>query len=185
MIIAGVDEVGRGPLVGSVIAAAVILNPLKLIDGIADSKTLSEKKRIAIAEQIKQNATWAIGEATHDEIDELNILQATMLAMKRAVDGLTIKPDNVLVDGNKAPDLGDISCNAIVKGDAKIPAISAASILAKVYRDDQMRSLHEIYPQYGFDIHKGYPTKQHMKMIQEYGLIHEHRKTYKPIRKYL
>lgn len=181
----GVDEAGRGPLVGSVIAAAVVLDPLKPIAGLADSKTLSEKKRLALAEQIRQKAVdWAIGEVNHTEIDELNILQASMLAMKRAVEGLVIKPDNVLVDGNSTPDLGDVPCSAIVKGDAKVPAISAASILAKVHRDNQM-ILHKIYPQYGFDKHKGYPTRQHLRMLQEHGPIHQHRKTYKPVAKLL
>ena len=179
---AGVDEAGRGPLVGSVIAAAVVLDPLKTITGLADSKTLSEKNRVALAAQIRERAaSWAIGEVTHTEIDELNILQASLLAMKRAVDRLVIKPDSVLVDGNIAPDLGDVPCNAIVKGDAKVPAISAASILAKVYRDDQMLMLHKIYPQYGFDKHKGYPTRQHLRMLKEYGPISQHRKTYKPV----
>lgn len=179
---AGVDEAGRGPLVGSVIAAAVILDPLKPITGLVDSKVLSEKRRIALAEQIRQCAAdWAIGEANHAEIDKLNILQASLLAMKRAVDGLVIKPDNVLVDGNRTPDLGNTQCSTIVKGDATVPAISAASILAKVYRDNQMMVLHKTYPQYGFDKHKGYPTRQHLKMIQEHGPIHQHRKTYKPI----
>jgi len=136
-----------------------------------------------LAEQIRQNAAdWAIGEATHAEIDELNILQASLLAMKRAVNNLNIKPDRVLVDGNRTPDLGGVPCSAIVKGDAKVPAISAASILAKVHRDNQMMVLHMIYPQYGFDRHKGYPTRQHLTMLREHGPIHEHRKTYKPVK---
>jgi ribonuclease HII len=186
MNIAGVDEAGRGPLVGSVIAAAVILDPLKPITGLADSKTLSEKKRLALAEQIRECAAdWAIGEVTHAEIDKLNILQASLLAMKRAVDGLVIKPDSVLVDGNRTPDLGDVPCSAIVKGDAKVPAISAASILAKVHRDEQIMELHKIHPQYGFDRHKGYPTQQHLRMLQQHGPIHQHRKTYKPVAKVL
>jgi ribonuclease HII len=184
--IAGVDEAGRGPLVGSVIAAAVILDPLKTITGLADSKTLSEKKRVMLAEQIRECAVdWAIGEVTHAEIDELNILQASLLAMKRAVENLVIKPDSVLVDGNRTPDLRDVPCSAIVKGDAKVPAISAASILAKVHRDDQMRVLHRMYPQYGFDRHKGYPTKHQLTMLCEHGPISEHRKTYKPVKIYL
>lgn len=181
--IAGVDEAGRGPLVGSVIAAAVILDPFKPITGLADSKTLSEKKRLVLAEQIRERAAdWAIGEVTHAEIDELNILRASLLAMKRAVDGLVVKPDSVLVDGNRTPDL-DVPCSAIVKGDAKVPAISAASILAKVHRDEQIMALHKIHPQYGFDRHKGYPTQQHLRMLQEHGPIHQHRKTYKPVAK--
>jgi ribonuclease HII len=185
MIEAGVDEVGRGPLVGSVIAAAVILNPLKPIMGLADSKVLSKKKKLALAYSIRDSALdWAIGEATHLEIDELNILQASLLAMKRAVDGLTIRPDNVLVDGNRSPDI-DIPCRAIVKGDATVPAISAASILAKIHRDEQMMTLHQIHPMYGFDKHKGYPTEQHLNMLQKHGPIDQHRKTYKPVTKIL
>jgi ribonuclease HII len=179
---AGVDEAGRGSLVGSVIAAAVVLDPLKPITGLADSKALSEKKRLALAEQIRQRAAdWAIGEVTHAEIDELNILQASLLAMKRAVEGLVIEPDNVLVDGNRTPDLGDTPCSAIVKGDATVPAISAASILAKAHRDDQMMTLHRVYPQYGFDRHKGYPTRHHLRMLHEHGVIYQHRKTYRPV----
>lgn len=179
---AGVDEAGRGPLVGSVVAAAVILDPLKPVQGLADSKTLSQKRRVALAKQIRERAAdWAIAEVTHTEIDHLNILQASLLAMKRAVDGLSIKPDNVLVDGNRTPDLGNVHCRAVVKGDAKVPAISAASILAKVHRDDQMTTLHSMHPRYGFDRHKGYPTRQHLRMLHEHGPIEQHRKTYKPV----
>jgi ribonuclease HII len=179
---AGVDEAGRGCIVGSVIAAAVILDPLKPILGLADSKILSEKKRLYLNDEIKQKAMfWAIGEATREEIDELNILQASLLAMKRAILSLNLQPDNVLVDGNKIPNI-NIPCTAIVKGDAKIPVISAASILAKVYRDDQMRILHNKYPQYGFSKHKGYPTRQHIHTLNEYGPLPEHRKTFKPVR---
>lgn len=179
---AGVDEAGRGAIVGSVIAAAVILDPLKPILGLADSKILSEKKRLYLNDEIKQKAiSWAIGEATHEEIDELNILQASLLAMKRAILSLNLQPDNVLVDGNKIPDI-NIPCTAIVKGDAKIPVISAASILAKVYRDDQMMTLHNKHSQYGFNKHKGYPTRQHILSLNEYGPLTEHRKTFKPLR---
>lgn len=179
---AGVDEAGRGALVGSVIAAAVILDPLNPIDGLADSKILSEKKRLILDEHIRQRAmAWAIGEATNVEIDNLNILQASLLAMKRAVSGLVIRPDKVLVDGNKTPELDDIPCISIVRGDATVDAISAASILAKVYRDDQMVTLHKSYPQYGFNKHKGYPTREHLKMLKEHGVINQYRKTYKPV----
>jgi ribonuclease HII len=179
---AGVDEAGRGALVGSVIAAAVILDPLNPIDGLADSKILSEKKRIILDEHIRQRAiAWAIGEATNVEIDNLNILQASLLAMKRAVLALVIRPDKVLVDGNKTPELDDIPCISIVRGDATVAAISAASILAKVYRDDQMVTLHKSYPQYGFNKHKGYPTREHLKMLKEHGVINQYRKTYKPV----
>ncbi len=178
---AGVDEAGRGPLAGSVIAAAVILDPGAPIVGLADSKTLSEKKRGRLSLEIKEKAVaWAIGEATHKEIDESNILQASLLAMKRAVDNLDVTPTNVLVDGNAKPAMG-IPCVAIVRGDATEPAISAASIVAKVHRDAQMVALHEIHPQYGFDKHKGYPTKHHMEMLKLYGPIEYHRKTYKPV----
>lgn len=181
---AGVDEAGRGALVGSVIAAAVILNPLDPIAGLADSKTLSSKKRLLLSDQIKARANaWAIGEATHTEIDELNILQATMVAMNRAIEGLGIKPESIVIDGNRIPELKDkVPCLAIVKGDAKIPSISAASILAKVYRDGQMLALHQLHPQYRFDSNKGYPTKHHKNIIQEYGIIEQHRKTYRPIK---
>ncbi|MFT5676299.1 MAG: ribonuclease HII, partial [Paraglaciecola sp.] len=153
---AGVDEVGRGPLVGDVVTAAVILDPAKQIQGLADSKKLSEKKRNVLAVQIMQNAlAWSIGRASPAEIDQLNILHATMLAMKRAVEGLAIQPNHVMVDGNRCPDW-NYSSEAVVKGDSLIAEISAASIIAKVTRDKEMQDLDERYPEYGFAKHKGY-----------------------------
>lgn len=181
-LICGVDEVGRGPLIGAVVTAAVILDPAKPIAGLTDSKKLSEKRRVALAEQIKQQALcWALGRAEPAEIDELNILHATMLAMRRAVAALSIKPQWVLVDGNRTTDFG-IAATAVVKGDALVPEISAASILAKVARDDEMQQLHLQYPQYGFDSHKGYPTAAHLAAIQQYGVLPEHRRSFKPVR---
>lgn len=182
MLIAGVDEVGRGPLVGNVVTAAVILDPLNPIEGLNDSKKLSEKKRDEFFEVIKEKALcWAIGEATPAEIDELNILHATMLAMHRAVDNLSVEPEMVQVDGNRCPDWRYPS-EAIVKGDGLIPAISAASILAKVTRDRQMESLHLEYPDYGFDKHKGYPTKFHLEKLALLGALPEHRRSFKPVK---
>ena len=164
--LAGCDEVGRGPLVGDVVAAAVILDPKKPIAGLADSKKLSEKKRDFLYQQIMDNALCVcVGRASPAEIDEINILHASMLAMKRSIDGLEITPEFVLVDGNRCPDI-DLPCEAVVKGDAKVAAISAASIVAKVIRDAEMKQLHLEHPQYGFDRHKGYPTKDHMKALQ-------------------
>ncbi len=184
-LIAGVDEVGRGPLVGSVVAAAVILDPSKPILGLKDSKKLSDKKRAALEIEIKQKAlAYAIAEASPSEIDDINILQASFLAMKRAVAALTTQPEQVLVDGNKTLDIS-IPCEAIVKGDDKIAEISAASILAKEYRDRQMYALAEQYPQYQFGKHKGYPTKVHMEALAEHGPIEEHRKSFKPVAKLL
>lgn len=180
-LIAGVDEVGRGPLVGDVVTAAVILNPNKPIDGLNDSKKLSEKNRSRLCKQIKQDAlAWAIGRATPSEIDHLNILHATMLAMHRAVDALSSIPDFVRVDGNRLPNWS-YQCEAVVKGDSLFEEISAASIIAKVTRDEEMLALDEIHPQYGFAKHKGYPTKQHLQAIQKYGIISQHRKSFKPI----
>lgn len=179
-IYVGVDEVGRGPLIGNVVAAAVILPdycqlPLK------DSKKLSEKKRLILAEKIKQEAIdYHIGFATPEEIDTINILQATMLAMKRAVEGLKVSYDKVMVDGNRCPSI-ECECEAIIKGDDKVLQISAASILAKVYRDQEMIELDKKYPQYGFAQHKGYPTKAHLAAINEFGTINGYRKSYKPI----
>ncbi|MDQ7075467.1 MAG: ribonuclease HII [Gammaproteobacteria bacterium] len=179
--LAGVDEVGRGPLVGSVVTAAVILNPDRPIVGLMDSKKLSEKKREALFAEIQDKAlAFCIAEATAAEIDKINILQATMLAMKRAVEGLTIIPHLVQVDGNRCPDI-DLPCEAIVKGDALVAQISAASILAKVYRDRQMRVLDQKYPQYGFAQHKGYPTKAHRQALLEFGVIDEHRRSFRPV----
>ena len=183
--IAGVDEAGRGPLVGAVVAAAVILDEQNPIEGLNDSKKLTAKRREALAEEIKLKAkAWSVSSVGPDKIDEINILQASLLAMKLAVEGLSEMPDIALVDGNKEPDL---SCDveAIVKGDAKVAAISAASILAKVERDEQMLELHQQYPQYDFDKHKGYPTKVHMTLLEQYGACPEHRKTFGPVRRVL
>jgi ribonuclease HII len=183
-LIAGVDEVGRGPLVGAVVAAAVILDPNHPIDGLADSKKLSEKKREALAIAIKQNAlSWGIGRAEAEEIDEINILQATFLAMKRAVASLSVTPDHLQIDGNRCPPDLDYSMEAIIKGDSKIAAISAASIIAKVARDAEMIALDARYPEYGFAAHKGYPTKQHREALLKYGVISEHRTSFKPVRR--
>lgn len=183
--IAGVDEVGRGPLVGAVVTAAVILDPNKPIDGLKDSKKLSEKKRLALAEEIKAKAlAWSVGRAERHEIDELNILKATLLAMQRAVNALSFAPDFVLVDGNKCPILTYPSL-AVVKGDSLVPAISAASILAKVARDAEMDILHQQYPHYGFAAHKGYPTAQHLAALYEHGPIIAHRRSFKPVREAL
>lgn len=186
MIIAGVDEAGRGPLVGSVVAAAVILDPNNPIQGLNDSKKLTEKKREKLFAEIQEKAlAWSIAEANHTEIDELNILQATFLAMRRAVDGLQIQPNKVLVDGNQIPKGISIDCEAIVGGDATHAEISAASILAKVYRDHQMKLLDEKYPLFGFAKHKGYPTKAHFEAISLHGVIDEHRRSYAPVRRAL
>lgn len=184
-LIAGVDEVGRGPLVGAVVTAAVILDPNNPIDGLTDSKKISEKKRDLLFDEIKQKAlAWSLGRAEAQEIDELNILWATMLAMKRAVDGLEIKPDYVLIDGNRVPDI-DVPSQAVVKGDLRVQEISAASILAKVTRDREMIALDKEYPQYGFAGHKGYPTKAHLAAIEEHGVIDEYRRSFKPVAKLL
>lgn len=179
--VAGVDEVGRGPLVGAVVTAAVILNPNHPIEGLDDSKKLSEKKRNMLAEQIKQHALyWCLGRAEPYEIDQLNILHATMLAMQRAVDGLAVKPDFVRVDGNRLP-AWDYPAEAVVKGDSKHQEIAAASILAKVARDQEMLDLHQQYPQFGFDKHKGYPTKAHFAAIEQYGVLDCYRRSFKPV----
>ncbi|SPL71676.1 ribonuclease HII [Acinetobacter stercoris] len=186
MFIAGVDEAGRGPLVGAVVAAAVILDPNNPIEGLNDSKKLTEKKREKLFIEIQEKAlAWSIAEATHAEIDELNILQATFLAMKRAVDGLGIQPEKVIVDGNQIPKGISIACEAIVGGDASHAEISAASILAKVTRDREMVALDAVYPQYGFAKHKGYPTKAHFAAIEEHGVIDQHRRSYAPVRRIL
>ncbi len=179
--VAGVDEVGRGPLVGNVVAAAVILHPDKQILGLADSKKLSEKKREALYEEIIDKALcWAVASASPVEIDQINILHASMLAMQRAVMSLNVNPDYVLIDGNRCPDLPYPS-EAIIKGDAKVAAISAASILAKVVRDREMYLLHEQYPEYAFNKHKGYPTAQHMSALKKYGPLPEYRKSFRPV----
>ena len=183
--IAGVDEAGRGPLVGSVVAAAVILDPLNPIEGLNDSKKLTEKKRNLLAPEIREKAlAWSVVSVDENEIDRINILQASLLAMKRAVESLDQVPDMVLVDGNKCPDITH-KVEAIVKGDSKVAAISAASILAKVDRDQQMFELHEQYPQYGFDKHKGYPTKVHMELLNQHGPCPLHRKSFGPVKKLL
>ncbi|WP_435276444.1 ribonuclease HII [Psychrobium sp. nBUS_13] len=182
LVVAGVDEVGRGPLVGDVVTAAVILDPAKPIEGLADSKKLSDKKRDALYELIVDNAlAYAVGRASPDEIDELNILHATMLAMQRAVNGLAITPQHVLIDGNRCPAL-PMSCQAIVKGDARVEEISAASIIAKVTRDREMEALDREFPQFGFAKHKGYPTKFHMEMIEQFGVTPYHRRSFKPVK---
>lgn len=182
LLVAGVDEVGRGPLVGAVVTAAVILDPARPISGLADSKALTEKKRLALADEIREKAlSFALGRAEPHEIDELNILHATMLAMQRAVAALDVAPQHVLVDGNRCPRFS-CAATAVVKGDARVAVISAASILAKVARDAEMITLHEKYPQYGFDQHKGYPTVVHMAALQQHGPIPEHRRSFAPVR---
>mgnify|MGYP002629175258 CR=1 FL=1 len=179
---AGVDEAGRGPLAGEVYAAAVILDPRYVIEGLADSKTLSEKKRLMLAEQIKTKALcWSVAVATVEEIDRLNILQATLLAMKRAVEGLTIQPELAWVDGNQSPKL-TCRVQTIVKGDALVPAISAASILAKTSRDEALQNIHLLYPQYAFDQHKGYGTTLHLARLKQYGPSPVHRRSFAPVR---
>lgn len=177
-IICGVDEAGRGPLAGPVYAAAVVLEKGQTIEGVNDSKKLSEKKRELLFNKIiNECKDYSIGTASEKEIDELNILQATFLAMKRAVDGLSVKPDCALVDGNQIPNL-DCDVTTVVKGDAKSESIAAASILAKVSRDRYMLEIAEKYPQYGFEKHKGYGTKLHYEMIEKYGICDIHRKTF-------
>jgi len=184
-LICGVDEVGRGPLVGDVVTAAVILDPQRPIAGLADSKSLSEKRRLALAEEIRAKALcWHIGRASPQEIDRLNILHATMLAMQRAVAGLSIVPTRVLVDGNRIPEL-PYPAEAVIKGDSKVEAISAASILAKVVRDEEMLALDARFPQYGFARHKGYPTKAHLEALSRYGVLDEHRRSFKPVQRCL
>lgn len=184
-LIAGVDEAGRGPLAGSVVAAAVILHPDRPISGLADSKKLSEKKREALALEIKEKAlAYAIASCSVAEIDKLNILHASLLAMKRAVDQLATAAEFVLVDGNKLPQW-DYPSLAVVKGDDSVAAIAAASILAKVARDHEMIELEQRYPGYGFAQHKAYPTKQHFEALQRLGATPEHRKSFKPVQKVL
>ena len=181
-LICGVDEAGRGPLAGPVYAAAVILDAAHPIAGLADSKKLSESKRNRLAEEIRRHATaWAIATASAEEIDEINILQASLLAMQRAVAALPVRPQEVLVDGLYCPESG-IPSRAIVKGDSSVASISAASILAKTARDAAMLEMHEIYPQYGFDAHKGYPTAAHLAALRLHGITPEHRKSFRPVR---
>ncbi|WP_051299884.1 ribonuclease HII [Methylobacter luteus] len=180
--IAGVDEAGRGPLAGPVVAAAVILDPARPIDGLADSKKLSESKRDSLCKIIKEVALgWAVAEASVEEIDELNILQATLLAMQRAINGLPVRPDEVLIDGNQLPDLS-MPAQAIVKGDSKVKSISAASILAKVERDKIMYDYHNKYPDFSFHLHKAYGTKQHLAEIERFGYLSVHRRSFNPVK---
>lgn len=181
-IVCGVDEAGRGPLAGAVFAAAVILNPSRPIEGLRDSKKLSAARREVLCAQIKRDAlAWSIASCSVEEIDELNILQASMLAMRRAVEGLSVTPSLALIDGNRCPVM-PIRSEAIVGGDDKVPAISAASILAKTARDDSLGRLHLEYPQYGFDRHKGYPTAVHLAKLREHGVSPVHRRSYAPVR---
>lgn len=181
-VICGVDEAGRGPLAGPVFAAAVILDPMRPIAGLRDSKKLSEARRDALAEEIKANAlSWSIAQCSEAEIDALNILQATMLAMRRAVEGLQQQPTLALIDGNRCPVM-QVRSEAIVKGDDKVQAISAASILAKTARDAALSVLHDQFPQYAFDQHKGYPTALHLERLRLHGVSPVHRKSYAPVR---
>ncbi|MGL6258185.1 ribonuclease HII [Vibrio sp. WXL103] len=184
-LVAGVDEVGRGPLVGDVVTAAVILDPNNPIEGLNDSKKLSEKKRLALLPEIKQKAlAWSVGRCSPEEIDELNILQATMVAMQRAIAGLSVQPDLALIDGNRCPEL-PMASQAVVKGDLRVAEISAASIIAKVVRDQEMEALDKLHPQFGFAQHKGYPTKAHFAAIEQHGVIEQHRKSFKPVKRAL
>ena len=187
--VCGVDEAGRGPLVGAVVAGAVVLDPNNPIEGLKDSKKLTAARREYLYEQIIEKAkAWGVGEASPLEIDQINILQATMLAMRRAIEDLANRlgawPDKALIDGNRCPEL-PIAAEAIVKGDAKEPAISAASIVAKVTRDRQMMSLHERHPEYGFAQHMGYPTEAHFAALKQYGACDQHRRSFSPVRKVL
>lgn len=184
-LIAGVDEVGRGPLVGAVVTAAVILDPDNPVHGLADSKKLSEKRRLALFDEIKDKALcWSLGRAEPEEIDQLNILHATMLAMQRAVAGLTMIPDWVLIDGNRCPVL-PMKSQAVVKGDSLVAEISAASIIAKVTRDEEMTKLDSLYPEYGFARHKGYPTPYHLEKLSQLGATPYHRRSFAPVRNVL
>lgn len=182
-VIAGVDEVGRGPLAGPVVAAAVILEPGISIEGLTDSKKISAKKREKLCEVIKKTClSWAIGHATVEEIDDMNILQASLLAMRRAIESLDVKPEHAQVDGNFLPKI-DCSAEAIIGGDSLIPSISAASIIAKVFRDKKMTQYDEIYPGYGFAKNSGYGTAQHLTAIRELGITPIHRKSFAPVKK--
>jgi ribonuclease HII len=187
--ICGVDEAGRGPLVGAVVAGAVVLDPNNPIEGLKDSKKLTAARRDYLYEQIMEKAkAWGVGEASPAEIDQINILQATMLAMQRAIEDLAARlgkwPDKALIDGNRCPEL-PIAAEAIIKGDAKEPAISAASIIAKVTRDRQMQLLHERHPEYGFAQHMGYPTEAHFAALKQFGACDQHRRSFSPVRKVL
>ena len=180
-LVCGIDEAGRGPLAGPVLAAAVILDPERPIAGLDDSKKLGEKRREALALLIRERAVaWAVAEATVAEIDRLNILQATLLAMQRAVAGLGIRPTGALVDGNRCPELA-VPVAAVIKGDGKIASIAAASILAKTVRDAAMRMLHSRYPQYGFASHMGYPTAAHIRALEAHGVSPVHRRSFGPV----
>jgi len=182
-LIGGVDEAGRGPLAGAVFAACVVLNPANKIEGISDSKKLSEKKRNKLAYLIKRNSmAWAVASASVEEIDRINILQASLLAMKRAVESLPFLPDKILVDGIHSPKL-NLQVQTVIKGDSLVPEISAASILAKTARDAEMYCLHKSFPDYGFDQHKGYPTKKHLEALQIHGISIVHRRSFSPVRK--
>ena len=181
-LIAGVDEVGRGPLIGAVVTAAVILDPQRPIEGLRDSKRLTERRRQALDVEIRANAlAWAIGRAEPNEIDDLNILHATMLAMRRAVLALDVQPDKVFIDGNRIPEL-PMYAVAVVGGDGSIAEISAASIIAKVARDAEMVALDAQYPQYGFARHKGYPTAEHRQALMEFGPLPAHRASFGPVK---
>lgn len=185
-LLAGTDEAGRGPLAGDVVAAAVILDPQRPIAGLADSKKLSEKKREALFTEIQEKAlAYGIARASIEEIDEINILHASMLAMSRAVALLAVVPEHVLVDGNRIPPNLPCSAEAVVKGDARQAAISAASILAKVTRDRAIVEAAATYPQYGFEKHKGYPTAQHLEAIRLHGITPIHRRSFAPVKKIL
>lgn len=182
LLVAGVDEVGRGPLAGPVVTAAVILDSRHVINSLDDSKRLTEKKRQQLDQEIRSHAlSFSIGRAEVEEIDELNILQATMLAMQRAVAGLDVKPGKILVDGNRVP-LFPCQAEAIIGGDGLVSEISAASIIAKVYRDNLMTELHQQYPLYGFDSNKGYPTRKHRQALMEHGVTPCHRRSFAPVR---
>ncbi|MEO6409381.1 MAG: ribonuclease HII [Burkholderiaceae bacterium] len=184
-LIAGVDEAGRGPLAGAVVAAAVILDERRPIRGLNDSKLLSQRERERLYDQIRARALCcSVAEASVEEIDRINILQATLLAMRRAVEGLRLRPLRVLIDGNQLPSL-DVEAQAFVRGDARVRAIAAASILAKVHRDRLLVALHERHPQYGFCDHKGYATARHLAALREHGACSEHRRTFAPVRESL
>ena len=184
-LVCGVDEAGRGPLAGPVVAAAVILDPENPIAGLNDSKKLSAKRREALAIEIRAKAlAWAVSEASVEEIDQINILQASLLAMQRAVRSLTIAPERALIDGNRCPEL-PCPAEAIIGGDGKVASIAAASILAKTVRDAGMLELHQRYPQYGFDRHMGYPTALHLAALQEHGVSPIHRRSYAPVARLL
>jgi ribonuclease HII len=181
-LVAGVDEAGRGPLAGPVVAAAVILDELQPIRGLGDSKAIAPRRRERLYDEIRAKAlACCIAQASVDEIDRLNILEATLLAMRRAVEGLRLRPARVLVDGNRLPRLA-VTAEAIVKGDAKVAAISAASILAKVHRDRLCLELHAAHPEYGFDAHKGYPTPEHLQALRRHGPCPQHRRSFAPVR---